>query len=169
MCSTAPEPRRRVVQLHVAVAVPGQRGDAVAEARRRSAASALAMLARARGELAVGVAVDVAFDAARHDLLLAVVALGVGRAARRSAAAAASSIRSWLFSCREVRVAGSGQRRGGAAPASARRRLGGARPGRRHSCAAASRKATAASSAEGGRRPASAGRQAPRRPTARRR
>ena len=30
------------------------------------------------GQFAVGVAMDVAFDAARHDFLLAVVALGVG-------------------------------------------------------------------------------------------
>ena len=37
----------------------------------------LGHLARARGEILVGAAMNVAFDAARDDLLFAVVALGV--------------------------------------------------------------------------------------------
>jgi hypothetical protein len=66
----------REVQLHVAVAVPGQRGDAVA-GLDASAASALATRRERAGHLLVGGAVDVAFDAPRHDLAVGVVPFGV--------------------------------------------------------------------------------------------
>ena len=86
--------RHRVVQLHVAIAVPRQRRDAVAEARRRARRARWPCGARG-GEVAVGVAVDVALDAARHDLAARRGGARRASAARRSAAAAASSIRSW--------------------------------------------------------------------------
>ena len=60
----------------MAIAVPGQRGDAVARTAASSPSSALATWrARAR-DVAPGVAVDVAFDPPRDDLGVAVVALG---------------------------------------------------------------------------------------------
>jgi hypothetical protein len=68
--------RHRVVQLHVAVAVPGQRGHAVAhlDAQTRQR---VGHAARTRGQFLVGGAVDVAFDPARHDLAFGVVPFGV--------------------------------------------------------------------------------------------
>ena len=63
------------VQLEVAVAVPGQRGDAVAERQPRRS-SACCDPARACRRLAVGGAVNVALDAARDDLGVVVVAGG---------------------------------------------------------------------------------------------
>ena len=73
--------RHRVVELHVAMAVPGQRRDAVA-ALDAEAGKGVRHPARARRQLAVGRAVDVALDPARHHLLLAVVALGVDQQRR---------------------------------------------------------------------------------------
>jgi hypothetical protein len=68
----------RVVQLHVAVAVPGQRGHAVAATSRPARPAPWPWARRERGQLLVGGAVDVAFDAARDDLAFAVVVpLGV--------------------------------------------------------------------------------------------
>jgi hypothetical protein len=61
------------IELEMAVAVPGQRGHAVAE-RQAQAVQGIGDLARARGGVGVGVAVHVAFDAARDDLGVAVVA-----------------------------------------------------------------------------------------------
>ena len=68
--------RHRVVELHVAMAVPGQRRDAVA-ALDAETGKGVRHPARARRQLAVGRAMDVALDPARHHLLLAVMALGV--------------------------------------------------------------------------------------------
>ena len=65
-----------VVQLEVAVAVPGQRADAVADldAQREQR---LGDLLRARVGVAIGVAMDRAFDGAGDDLGVAVVEGGM--------------------------------------------------------------------------------------------
>ena len=74
-------PGHAVVQLQVAVAVPGQRADGLAglDAQRRHR---LGHLARAHRQVLVGVAVDIPFHAARDDLLLAMVVLGVHQQVR---------------------------------------------------------------------------------------
>jgi len=69
-------PRCSVVKLHVAVAVPGQCRDAVAEAHAQRS-DRVGHAARTPGQVAVRIAVDVAFDAARDDFPFAVVTLGV--------------------------------------------------------------------------------------------
>ena len=61
--------------LEVPVAVPRQRGDAVAE-EQVFAFERIGDLAGAARHVGPGVAVDVAFDPSRHDLAVAVVALG---------------------------------------------------------------------------------------------
>ena len=66
--------RHRVVQLHVAVAVPGQRRDAIAEADAVRS-QCVGHSARALGEIGVGLAMQVAFDTAGDDFLVAVVTL----------------------------------------------------------------------------------------------
>jgi hypothetical protein len=64
-----------VVQLQVAIAVPGQCRDPVAGGERIAVEGA-GDLARAPGDLRPGAAVDVALDAPRDDLAIAVVAFG---------------------------------------------------------------------------------------------
>jgi hypothetical protein len=73
--------RHRVVQLHVAVAVPRQRRDAVAELDALRG-ERVGHPARTAGELAIGRAVEVTLDAARDHFALAVVALGVDQQRR---------------------------------------------------------------------------------------
>ena len=73
--------RHRVVQLHVAVAVPGERRDTIAEADAVRG-QRVGHAARALGEVAVGLAMQVAFDAARDDFLVAVVTLRMGEERR---------------------------------------------------------------------------------------
>jgi hypothetical protein len=68
--------RHGVVQLHVAVAVPRQRRDPVAEADA-AGGEGVGHPARSPRDLRVGRPVQVALDAARNHLPLAVVALGV--------------------------------------------------------------------------------------------
>ncbi|MNT51041.1 hypothetical protein D3C72_1879890 [compost metagenome] len=63
-----------VVQLQVAVAVPGQGGDAVAE-QQLLAIQRIGHLPGARCDVAPGATVDIALDTARDDLAVAVVAL----------------------------------------------------------------------------------------------
>ena len=62
------------VQLHVSVTVPRQRGHAVAEVELQ-AIEGVGHLAAALGHLFVGVTVNIAFDAARNDFSVTVVAL----------------------------------------------------------------------------------------------
>ena len=61
------------VQLQMAVAVPGQGGDAVAELQLECI-QRIGNLARAHSHLFVGVAMDIAFHPARDDFPLAMVA-----------------------------------------------------------------------------------------------
>jgi hypothetical protein len=63
-----------VVQLQVAIAVPGQRGDAVAE-QQLLAVQRIGHLPGTRCDTAPRGAVNIAFDTARDDLAVAVVAL----------------------------------------------------------------------------------------------
>ena len=65
------------VQLHVAVAVPGQCGHAFTLLNTQRG-QRVGHAARAPGDFLVGGAVDVAFHAPRDHFLLGVVALGVG-------------------------------------------------------------------------------------------
>ncbi|MCY1501317.1 hypothetical protein D9M68_353840 [compost metagenome] len=77
----AARPGDRVIQLHVPVAIPGQRGHRRA-GRHVERAQRVGQAARARRQVAKGIAVNVAFDAARHDLLIAVVPLGMAQQRR---------------------------------------------------------------------------------------
>jgi hypothetical protein len=63
------------IQLKVAVAIPGQGGHAVAEAQLQRI-QRVGDLARATSNVLVGVAVQIALDAAGNHLALAVVAFG---------------------------------------------------------------------------------------------
>ena len=66
--------RHGVVQLHVAVAIPCERRDTIAKADAVRG-QRVGHAARALGEVAVSLAMQVAFDAARDDLLIAMVTL----------------------------------------------------------------------------------------------
>jgi hypothetical protein len=66
----------RVIRFHVAVAVPGQRGHALAH-RHAEPAERVGQPARSCVAVAVGIAVQVALDAARDDLAGAEMAVGV--------------------------------------------------------------------------------------------
>ncbi|MOA16635.1 hypothetical protein D3C78_1368570 [compost metagenome] len=61
------------IHLHVAVAIPGQAGHALA-LRQTHGIDGIGQLLGAGRQVAVGVAVEIAFDAARNDLCIAVVA-----------------------------------------------------------------------------------------------
>jgi hypothetical protein len=74
-------PGHRVVELHVAMAVPRQRRDTVA-ALDAETGERVGHPARACRQFAIGRAMDVALDPSRHDLLLAMVALGVDQQRR---------------------------------------------------------------------------------------
>ena len=63
-----------VIQLEVAVTIPRQRGNAVAEAEIQ-AVQRFGHLPRARGGIPVGVAMQIALHPARHDFCVAMVAL----------------------------------------------------------------------------------------------
>ena len=65
----------RVIQFHVAVAVPRQRGNALAHLDAESLQS-MGGAPRAPVAVGIGVPVDVAFDPARNDLDVAVMACG---------------------------------------------------------------------------------------------
>ena len=62
-----------VVQLHVVVAVPRQRGHAIARSHAERQ-QGLGHLSRTGGQIAIGVAMDSALDLPRHDFLLAMMA-----------------------------------------------------------------------------------------------
>jgi hypothetical protein len=70
-----------VVQLHVPVRVPGQRGGALARLHAQRL-QRVGHPARARRDLTVGAAVDITFDTPRHDLLVAMVAFGMNEKRR---------------------------------------------------------------------------------------
>jgi hypothetical protein len=74
----------RVVQLHVAVAIPCQRSDAVSELDTAHG-QGIGHAAGALGQLAVALAVHVAFNPTRDHLLSAVVALSVHQQVRAAA------------------------------------------------------------------------------------
>ncbi|MNT63283.1 hypothetical protein D3C72_2010840 [compost metagenome] len=65
----------------MAVAVPGQGGDAVAEADTECG-QRIGQAARTPPEVAIGLPVDIALGAAGDDFLVAMVALGVGEERR---------------------------------------------------------------------------------------
>ncbi|MNN14427.1 hypothetical protein D3C81_1274900 [compost metagenome] len=70
-----------VVQLHVAVAIPGKRGDAVTKADAERS-ECIGQTTRTLPEVAIGLSVDITFDAAGDDLLVAMMALGMGEERR---------------------------------------------------------------------------------------
>ncbi|MNH23618.1 hypothetical protein D3C79_835230 [compost metagenome] len=70
-----------VVQLHVAIAVPGERADAVTKADAERG-ERIGQAACALPEVAIGLPMDIAFDPARDDFLVAMVALGMGEERR---------------------------------------------------------------------------------------
>ena len=76
VCITIPLPAARVVKLEVPVAVPGEGRDAIALYQAQGG-KRLGEAPGARVRLAVRITVHVAFDAARHDLGVAVVPVGV--------------------------------------------------------------------------------------------
>ena len=71
----APAATHAEIQFQMAVAVPGQRGNPVAEGQVQCL-QRIGDLARADCDLPVVAAVNIAFDPARNDLALRMVALG---------------------------------------------------------------------------------------------
>ena len=88
-------PRDRVVQLHMSVAVPRQRSDAIAllDTTRRQR---IGHAARSLRKLSISRAMSIAFHAARDDFLLTVMAFSVGEQRR---------YQQWLLHHQSVHIA----------------------------------------------------------------
>ncbi len=73
--------RHREVQLHMTVAVPRQRTDALTLVNPEPG-ECIGQLSGALREIAITISVNIAFDPSRHDFLPAVMPFGVGEERR---------------------------------------------------------------------------------------